>query len=85
MHQNEDKGDGKDRLRQRIKNDFTFHPPRDDADIQVHEAIRQQGFAFASMLVEVLPQSRELSLALTKIEEATMHANAALARSRGSA
>ena len=35
---------------------------------------------FATMIVELTPPSREQSLALTKLSEASMHANAAIAR-----
>lgn len=72
----------KERLRQRIENDYTFHPPRNKDDIQKHEDIRESGKRLALLLVDIVPPGRELSLALTKLEEVTMHANAALARNR---
>lgn len=63
---------------------FTYHPPatRSAADSQVvrYTAIRSAAHAIANILVRATPPSREQSLALTKLEEAVMWANAAIAR-----
>ena len=58
---------------------FTYHPPFGDQSHR-YEEIRKLGFSFATFLVDDCPPSRELSLALTKLEEAVMWANAAIAR-----
>jgi hypothetical protein len=63
-----------------IKNRFTYHKPDNDK-IVLHERIRRYGFDLSTYLNEVLPDGREKSLAVTKIEEAIMWANASLARS----
>lgn len=66
-------------LQRRIQRDFTYHAPHGDQADRYTE-IRGTGGDFATMLVELCPPSRELSLALTAIEEAVMWANAAIAR-----
>ena len=58
---------------------FTYHPPKPDQP-PMYEALRKQAMEFASLMVMLCPDSRELSLALTKLEEAIMWANAAIAR-----
>lgn len=54
------------------------HPPTGPA-VALHEEIRERGIEFAVWLNEHLPESRELSLALTAVQETTMWANAAVA------
>ena len=58
---------------------FTHHPPKGDQGIR-HEMIRDRALDLAAFIAEKTPASREQSLALTKIEEAVMWANAAIAR-----
>ena len=58
---------------------FTYHPPTAN-QIKVYEEIRQRAFGLAVHLSTVCPESRELSLALTKLEECVMHAISAIAR-----
>jgi hypothetical protein len=65
--------------RDRVKHNFTYHPPHGD-QAKRYESIRLSIGDVASYLQSVCPQSRELSLALTKLEEAGMWANAAIAR-----
>ena len=62
-----------------IKKNFTHHEPDEDK-FQVFQAIREQGRALAELILKEAPQGREQSLALTKVEEAVMWANAAIAR-----
>ena len=67
-------------LFERIENDFTYHPPNDAAVVK-HEKVRHYGASYAKLLLsQCPPESRELSLALTRLEEAVMWANAAIAR-----
>ena len=62
-----------------IKKRFTYHPPvRDQA--QRYELIRNNGLELANLLNMYCPESRELSLAITKLEEAVFWANASIAR-----
>jgi hypothetical protein len=63
-----------------INNRFDFHPPKTPDRIQNHEAVRADIKASAAYLDLVLPDGREKSLALTKLEEALFWANAAIAR-----
>lgn len=67
------------KMRARLTNEFTYHAPRQD-QVPRYNALRSMALTFATMVVELTPPSREQSLALTKLSEAIMHANAAIAR-----
>ncbi len=58
---------------------FTYHAPN-GSQPERYVAIRQKAKEFATLLVQTVHQSRELSSALTKVEEACFHANAGIAR-----
>lgn len=62
-----------------ITNRFTYHPPKDDQPAR-YSAIRAEAREFALLLCEKCPGSRELSLAITHLEEAVFWGNAAIAR-----
>lgn len=62
-----------------LENRFTYHTPKDGQQ-ERYERIRYKGKMLAAYINECCPESREKSLALTKIEEAVMWANAAIAR-----
>jgi len=64
-----------------LLNRFTYHAP-DERDVLNHEAIRNFGLDLARILNDLLPDSREKSLAMTKLEETIMWANAAIARNK---
>ena len=66
-------------LRERVDNDFTYHPPTGDKG-ERHHMIREAGKSFAHAVLACCPEGREQSLALSKAEEAVMWANAAIAR-----
>jgi len=59
---------------------FTYHPPT-GTQPKKYEEIREHALNFALFINVVCPDCREKSLAMTKIEEAVMHANAGIARS----
>lgn len=59
---------------------FAYHPPRDDAARGRHETVRETCLALALDLVSYVPPGRELSLAITHLEEVMFWANAAVAR-----
>jgi hypothetical protein len=62
-----------------LENRFKFHPA--DASINAqHMLIRGSCRALADMIVKNVPPGREQALAITKIEEAMMWANAGIAR-----
>lgn len=58
---------------------FTYHAPFGDQPIR-YEMIRDRARNLAEFMSEKCPPSRELSLALTNLEQAVMWANAAIAR-----
>lgn len=62
-----------------LKNNFTYHPPK-EGQPEKYSAIRELAHAYAELIQLNCPQSRELSIALTKIEESVMWANASIAR-----
>ena len=64
---------------ERIENSFTYHKPTEDQAVR-YVNIRNHAKDFAYMIENVCPDSREKSLAMTKLEEAVMWANAAIAR-----
>lgn len=66
-------------LAERIENDFTYHPPRGDQP-QLYDRVRGSAKAFALVIASMVPEGREKSLALTKLEEAVHWANAGIAR-----
>jgi hypothetical protein len=61
---------------------FQYHPPKDESVASRHGGIREGAFELAEEWDGLLPESREKSLAFTKLEEAMMRANAAIARNQ---
>jgi hypothetical protein len=59
---------------------FTYHAPG-TVDVTKFEALRSTALGLADKVDKLCPDCREKSLALTKIEEAIMWANASIARS----
>jgi len=64
---------------QQIEKTFTYHPPK-EGQHKKYENLRALAKDFAFMIDALCPNSREKSLAMTKLEEAVMWANAAIAR-----
>jgi hypothetical protein len=62
-----------------LENRFTYHPPK-PGQADTYQVIRLRALEFALLVDQLAPESRELSLAITKIEEAVFWANAAIAR-----
>ncbi len=62
---------------------FTYRKPLEDQPDR-YTALRECAKTFALMVLEQTPKSREQSVALTKIEESVMWANAAIARNEPS-
>ena len=62
-----------------VDNVFTYHAPK-PGQPEKYEAIRDKAKEFCQLIDELTPESREQSIAATKIEEAVMWANAGLAR-----
>jgi len=63
----------------RIENDFTYHAPKDD-QAERYERMRSRAKELAHLILELVPVSREQSLALTELETAIFWANAGIAR-----
>jgi hypothetical protein len=62
-----------------LDNIFTYHAPKGNQN-ERYERIRERAKGWALLVLEMCPDSRERSLALTKIEEAVMWANASIGR-----
>ena len=62
-----------------MDNRFSYHTPKND-QIDRYQKIRDKAKEFAELVMLYSPKSREQSLALTNIEQASMWANAAIAR-----
>jgi hypothetical protein len=62
-----------------IDNIFTYHKPV-EGQPEKYVAIRFRAKQFAELIAKTCPPSRELSIAMTKIEESVMWANASIAR-----
>lgn len=60
-------------------NRFTYHAPQ-PGQSEMYERIRSEAHDFATTINDLAPESRDKSLAITKIEEAVFWANAAIAR-----
>ena len=63
-----------------IDNNFKYHAPK-EGQPEIYNIIRESGKAMAECIDRHCPGSREKSLAMTKLEESVMWANAAIARS----
>lgn len=60
---------------------FVYHPPKPELkQAERYAEIRDHAHGFAQHLIRECPQSREREIALTKLEESVMWANAAIAR-----
>lgn len=68
-----------DQLRQRFETDFNHHAPKGDQQRR-YEALRAAGKELAYQIAAYVPQSREQSVALTKLDEVLFWANAGIAR-----
>jgi hypothetical protein len=62
-----------------LKNRFTYHAPKDDQVLR-YTNIRNACKDLAYVIELKCPDSREKSLAMTKLEEVSMWANASIAR-----
>lgn len=66
-------------MNKQIENNFIYHAPKEDQP-QRYTNIRNKAREFALLIDELCPDSREKSLAMTKLEECMMWANASIAR-----
>jgi hypothetical protein len=61
-----------------LENIFTYHPPF-GKQAQRYQVLRDTGKELGKIILNCCPDSRERSLAITKLREAVMWANAAIA------
>jgi hypothetical protein len=66
-------------MNEQIEKAFEYHMPK-IGQPQRYKELRDFAKEFAKLVDSLCPNSREKSLAMTKIEEAIMWANAAIAR-----
>lgn len=69
----------KDYQEKELEKRFTYHRPKEDQP-ERYESIRNEALKFARLMCKLCPESRELSLALTNLEQTVMWANASIAR-----
>lgn len=62
-----------------IDNNFKYHAPK-DGQPALYQEIRDKAKGLAILIQSSVPESREKSLAITKLEESVMWANAGIAR-----
>ncbi len=63
----------------RLENEFTYHSPN-EAQIERYTHLRRIAYGLSVDIVNCTPPSDEQGLALTKLGECVMWANAAIAR-----
>lgn len=61
-----------------LRQNYLYHPPNKET-AELHELVRDECFGLANFFNGNLPDSREKSIALTKVQEAMWAANAAIA------
>lgn len=66
-------------MNEQIENNFKYHAPK-EGQVEKYTSIREKAKELASLIENECPNSREKSLAITKIEESVMWANASIAR-----
>jgi len=71
----------KQKLLDRVENDFTYHAPTQDQIGRMH-VIREQSKTLAFLIVEHCPIGREQATALTLLEQVSMLVNAGIAREK---
>lgn len=66
-------------MNQKIESAFTYHAPK-TGQPEMYTEIREKAKKIAYLIDSTCPDSREKSLAITKLEECVMWANASIAR-----
>lgn len=64
---------------------FDYYPPRDERTVWAYEVVRAACLDVACTFNVLLPDGREKSAAVAKLEEAMMWGSAAIARNGGPA
>lgn len=63
----------------KFDNIFMYHTPTND-QAELYDKLRQKAKEFAELIDERCPNSREKSLAMTNLEQASMWANCSIVR-----
>jgi hypothetical protein len=63
-----------------LRHRFTYHPPRDSAQVVVYQRVRAAGLELAREIAAASPECEERKVALNQVDAAVMWANAAVAR-----
>lgn len=66
-------------MNEQIEKAFTYHRPT-EGQPEKYGRLRDTAKAFAYLIDELVPNGREKALAMTKLEEVVMWANAGIAR-----
>lgn len=66
-------------MNSQIENNFMYHAPK-EGQPEKYTEIRGKAKELAYLIDELVPVGREKSLAMTKLEESVMWANAGIAR-----
>lgn len=66
-------------MNNQIENNFMYHAPK-EGQAEKYDQLRSKAKELAYLIDELCPNSREKSLATTKLEESVMWANASIAR-----
>ncbi len=64
---------------EQIENNFTYHAPK-EGQPEKYVNLREKAKELAYLIDELVPNSREKSLVMTKLEETIFWANAGIAR-----
>ena len=64
--------------RPELDNIFTYHAPK-EGQAAKYEQLRAAAKGLAQLIMDLTPQSREQSVAVTNVQQAVMWANAAIA------
>lgn len=63
-----------------LQNRFDYHPADTDDKRAAHGDVRRSCYDLAVLINDVVPDGREMSLAITNLEQVMFWANAALVR-----
>ncbi|WP_271006563.1 hypothetical protein [Listeria seeligeri] len=67
-------------MKNQIENNFKYYKPK-FGQTEKYDLLRSEAKELAHLIDKLCPGSREKSLAITKLEESVMWANASIARS----
>lgn len=62
-----------------LENNFVYHAPK-EGQPEIYVKLREKGKELAALILELVPESRERSVALTELETSIFWANAGIAR-----